>query len=208
MSSEGFWLELSCREVGPWGTNSYSLRCRTTGQSLLLDPAGEPETLLAMLEGSEPVGILVTHSHIDHISALREVREALKVPILAHRAAGSLKADRWLEDGDLVPLGEHALRVYHTPGHTEDSICYYVQGENRAIVGDAIFAGGPGHTSSPRAFQVTLRTLREVFLPWPENTRCYPGHGPSFRLGDQRAAIEAFLAKDHGDFCGDATWEM
>jgi len=208
VSSEGARLELSCKALGPWGTNTYSLRCRTTGRSLLFDPAAEPDTLLAMLDGSEPVGILVTHSHMDHIAALREMREALRVPVMAHRGARDIGADRWLEDGDLVRLGEYTLRAYHTPGHTEDSICYYVQDDNRVVVGDAIFEGGPGHTSSPHAFQVTLRTLREVILPWPENTMCYPGHGPSFRLRDQRAAIEAFLAKDHGDFCGDATWEM
>jgi hydroxyacylglutathione hydrolase len=206
--SEGARLELSCQEVGPWGTNTYSLRCRTTRRSLLFDPAAEPDTLLAMLEGSEPAGIVVTHSHMDHIAALEEMREELKVPVMAHRGARGIEADRWLEDGDVVQLGGHTLRVYHTPGHTEDSICYYVQDDNRVIVGDAIFEGGPGHTSSPRTFRVTLRTLRDVILPWPEDTLCYPGHGPSFRLGDQRAAIEAFLAKDHGGFCGDATWEM
>jgi hydroxyacylglutathione hydrolase len=206
--SRGEGVELIARAVGPWGTNAYALVCLAKRESLLIDPAGEPDTLLAMLEGSEPAGILITHSHMDHISALREVREALRAPVLAHRGARDTGADRWLQDGDLVQLGEHTLRVYHTPGHTEDSVCYYVQGENRAIVGDAIFEGGPGHTSSPRAFGVTLQTLREVILPWPEDTLCYPGHGPSFRLGDKRAAIEAFLAKDHGGFCGDATWEM
>jgi len=208
VSSEGARLELSCKAVGPWGTNAYSLTCRNTGRSLLFDPAAEPDTLLAMLDGSEPVGILITHSHMDHIAALREMREALMVPVMAHRGARGIEADRWLEDGDVVQLGEHALRIYHTPGHTEDSICYCVQGDNRVFVGDAIFEGGPGHTSSPGGFQVTLRTLREVILPWPENSLCYPGHGPSFRLRDERSAIEAFLAKDHGDFCGDATWEM
>jgi len=208
LSSEGARLELNCETVGAWQTNAYSLRCRTTGRSLLFDPAAEPDRLLAMLDGSEPVGIVVTHSHMDHIAALEEIREELKIPVMAHRGARGIEADRWLEDGDVVQLGEHTLRIYYTPGHTEDSVCYYAKDENCVVVGDAIFEGGPGHTSSPGAFQVTLRTLREVILPWPENTVCYPGHGPSFRLRDERSAIEAFLAKDHGDFCGDATWEM
>jgi glyoxylase-like metal-dependent hydrolase (beta-lactamase superfamily II) len=80
--------------------------------------------------------------------------------------------------------------------------------DNRIIVGDTIFEGGPGHTSSPKAFQTTLRTLRNIILTWPDETVCYPGHGASFRLGDKRAAIEAFLSKDHGALFGDATWEM
>jgi hydroxyacylglutathione hydrolase len=208
VSSEGAKLSLTCNEVGPWGTNAYLLACRTSGQSVLFDPAGEPETLLAMLQGTEPVAILVTHSHMDHIGALGELREALRVPVLAHRAATGLQADRWLEDSDIVELGEHSLRVWHTPGHTDDSVCYEIEGDHRVIVGDAIFEGGPGHTSSPQAFQTTLRTLRKVVLIWPDKTMCYPGHGPPFRLGDNRAAIEAFVSKEHGSFFGDATWEM
>jgi len=208
VSSEGAKLSLTCQEVGAWGTNAYALSCGTFAQSVLVDPAGEPETLLAMLQGTEPLAILVTHSHMDHIGALGELREALRVPMMAQRCAGSLRADRWLEDSDVVQVGEHSLRVWHTPGHTDDSVCYGIEGDHRIIVGDAIFEGGPGHTSSPQAFQTTLRTLREVVLTWPDETMCYPGHGPPFRLGDKRAAIEAFLSKEHGSFFGDATWEM
>jgi hydroxyacylglutathione hydrolase len=194
--------------VGPWETNTYVLVCPDTGRSVLVDPAGEPETLLAMLGDTEPVGILITHAHADHIGALAEVRAELSVPVLAHQTARSIEADRWLEDGDIVELGEHSLRVWHTPGHTDDQVCYAVENDHRVIVGDAIFEGGPGHTSSAEAFQTTLRTLRDVILAWPDETICYPGHGPSFRMGDKRPAIEAFLAKDHGDFFGDATWGM
>ena len=53
---------------------------------------------------------------------------------------------------------------------------------------------------------LTGGTLRAVVLRWPDEAVCWPGHGPSFRLGDRRAAIEAFVARDHGDFYGDATW--
>lgn len=194
--------------MGPWETNAYVLICPTTRQSVLIDPAGEPETLLEMLADSEPVAILLTHSHFDHLGALDEMRATLNVPLMAHSAAVATHADRWLDHGDIVRVGEHALQVYHTPGHIDDMICFAVVDDPRVIVGDAIFEGGPGHTSSSEAFQTTLQTLRNVILSWPDDTVCHPGHGPHFRLGDRRAAIEAFLSKDHGTFFGDATWDM
>jgi hydroxyacylglutathione hydrolase len=208
MSVKAEGLDLRVKEVGPWGTNAYVLVCLTTQESVLIDPAGEPDTLQEMLEGSEPVAILLTHSHMDHIGALKEMRASLVVPVMAHPGGTVREVDRWLADGDLIQVGEHSLKVYHTPGHTDDIVCLGIVDDNRVIVGDAIFEGGPGHTSSPEAFRTTLQTLSNIILSWPEDTVCYPGHGVSFRLGDKRAAIEAFLAKDHGAFFGDATWEM
>lgn len=205
-------LELRTRAVGPWKTNTYVLICPTTRQSVLIDPAAEPDTLLEMLADSDPIAILLTHTHFDHTGALDEMRARLNAPLVAHpgphSAGKALDADRWLNHGDMVQVGEHALEVYHTPGHADDIICFSIVDDHRVIVGDAIFEGGPGHTSSSDAFQNTLQTLRNIVLPWPDNTVCYPGHGASFRLGDRRAAIEAFLSKDHAHFFGDATWDM
>lgn len=210
MSATKSRMQLRARAVGPWQTNAYVLLCPATRRSVLIDPAGEPSTLLEMLADSDPVGILLTHSHIDHIGALEAVRARLKVPLIAHPGSGGrgLGTDRWVRDGDVVEVGEHALKVHHTPGHTEDMICFAVVDDNPVIVGDTIFEGGPGKSFSREGFRTTLRTLRDVVLSWPDDTVCYPGHGASFRLGDKRTAIEGFLRKDHGDFYGDATWEM
>jgi glyoxylase-like metal-dependent hydrolase (beta-lactamase superfamily II) len=125
-----------------------------------------------------------------------------------HFEGVGLEVDRTLADGDLVRVGEYTLRVYHTPGHIPDMLCLALEGDHRIIVGDTIFEGGPGKTWAAEDFQTSLQTLREIVLAWPDGTVCYPGHGPHFRLGDRRADIEAFLNKDHGDFFGDATWEM
>ncbi len=212
MSPDKMKLELRTQAVGPWPMNTYVLVCRTTRQSVLIDPGADPDTLLEMLVDTQPVAILLTHTHPDHIGALDEMRDRLDVPVMAHPGPHfegmDLEVDHEIDDGDLVHVGEHSLRVYHTPGHIPDMLCFALEGDQRIIVGDSIFEGGPGKTWSAEDFQITLRTLRVIILAWPDDALCYPGHGPFFRLGDQRAAIEGFLSKDHGDFFGDATWDM
>jgi glyoxylase-like metal-dependent hydrolase (beta-lactamase superfamily II) len=212
MSLDQTKLELRTRAVGPWPMNAYVLVCPATRQSLLIDPGAEPETLLDLLAGTQPVGILLTHTHPDHLGALDEMRAWLKTPVMAHPGPHFegliLEAERPLNHGDLVRVGDFAVRVYHTPGHVPDMLCFALEGDPRVVVGDTIFEGGPGKTWSAEDFQTTLQTLRQVILAWPDETVCYPGHGPHFRLGDRRAAIEAFLRKDHGEFFGDATWDQ
>jgi len=204
-------LELRTRPVGQYSMNAYALVCPVTQQSILIDPGDEPDTLQEMLKDTQPIAILLTHTHFDHVGALAEMRARLQVPLMLHRGPHAegfeTEADRWLAGGDLLPLGEHSLRISHAPGHTGDQICIALD-DPRVIVGDTIFGGGPGKTWSVDGFQTTLKTLREVILRWSDDTVCYPGHGPSFRLSDHRREIEAFLSKDHGEFFGDATWGM
>lgn len=204
-------LTLRHRHVGPWQMNSYALICPQTGASALIDPGADPDTLGEMLADSQPAAILLTHTHPDHVGALAEMRQRLGVPVLAHPGPrpGDFdpQPDRSLTDGDRVELGAHGLRVYAAPGHCPDQICFALENDSRVIVGDTIFAGGPGRTWSAAGFRQSLRTLRDVVLPWPDETVCYPGHGPAFRLGEIRPAVEVFLAKEHGEFYGDAEWE-
>ena len=206
-------LQLETRAVGPWPMNTYALICPNTNQSVLIDPGADADVLREMLGSGEPAAILLTHTHPDHIGALDEMRQKLNVPVMGndgpHEPLGKdVGLDQVLRDGDTFTVGAHTLRVYYAPGHIGDQICFALEDDHRVIVGDTIFDGGPGRTWSSAGFQQTLQTLRNVVLAWPDETICYPGHGPSFRLGDRRADVKRFLQKDHGDFYGDATWQM
>ena len=72
-------LELRARSVGPWPMNTYALACPHTSQSVLIDPGADPETLMELLAGTQPIAILLTHTHPDHVGALQEMREHLGV---------------------------------------------------------------------------------------------------------------------------------
>lgn len=204
--------EVRMCSVGPWPMNSYAIICRQSGQSVLIDPGAEPERLQEMLAGSQPIAILLTHSHPDHVGALEEMLQRLQVPLIAHPGphhdALKVQPDRALLGGASFEIGQVRLQVYHAPGHCADQICFVIEDMPDIIVGDTVFAGGPGKTWSADDFETTLGTLRGVVLSWPDESICHPGHGPAFRLGDKRAAIEEFLKRDYlPGFFGDASWE-
>ena len=205
-------LEIRTRSVGPWPMNTYVLVCPETQQSMLIDPGADPDTLAEMLAGTTPIAILLTHTHPDHVGELAPMRARLGVPLLAHPGPHHQNMDlgsyQHVGDGEVIKLGQHQLVAHYGPGHIDDMICFRELNGPTTVVGDTIFAGGPGKTWSAEGFRTTLQTLQAVVLAWSDDTICYAGHGPSFRLGDLRAKINAFITKPHpAGFFGDAAWE-
>jgi hydroxyacylglutathione hydrolase len=209
MGSAKSRVELIKLTVGPYDTNCYVLICPTTGESIVVDPAAEGERILREVAGTTVKYILLTHAHMDHVGALAEVREATGAPLGVHPADARrfrVDADLELADGEVLKWGDCQLRVVHTPGHTPGSVCLIL--DERVLVGDTIFPGGPGHSASPEAFKQILATLQEAVFTWPDETELYPGHGSATTVGQERPAFEAFLHKPWPDrLCGDVTWE-
>ena len=203
-------VDLRLVTVGSMQENCYVLHDPATGQCVVFDPGAEPERILALAGDSTITAILLTHAHADHIGAVEAIRAATLAPVSIHRAElpalGAIHHDTEIEDGDEIALGTHVIRAVHTPGHTPGMLSFIVD-DRYAIVGDTIFAGGPGRTRSAGDFRTTLATLRDVVLRWPETYMCYPGHGDAFALADVRERISEFVAREHpAGFHGDAEW--
>lgn len=195
--------------VGPYGTNCYVVRCPTTNEAVIVDPAANLDLIVKAVGDSKPRQILLTHGHLDHIGAVNAVKSRFSLPVGLHRLDAGLAQitpDFALEDGGKVPLGQLTISIMHTPGHTPGSVTLLVGKE--AFVGDLIFPGGPGVTRTPVDFDLILKSITGKILPLPPETRLNPGHGEGLTVAKARQEVADFLrrpAKPH--ICGQVRWD-
>ena len=139
--------------VGPVDNNVFVVRCRHTGEAVLIDAANEHERLLELCIMLGVRRVLETHGHWDHIQAVPAMREAGYEVAVTALDAPRLKEvgyDVLLDDKEVVEVGRLRIHALHTPGHTAGSICFQVEGTPLLFSGDTLFPGGPrseDHTS-------------------------------------------------------------
>jgi hydroxyacylglutathione hydrolase len=123
----------------------------------------------------------------------------------ANATAFEIGADFALQDRLRPGVGRRYVRVVHVPGHTAGSVA--LRFDRRAVVGDVIFPGGPGHTATPETLETALLSLQRTVFTWPDGTLLYPGHGDPTTVGTERPFFEEFLAHPRpADMCGDVAW--
>ena len=183
--------------LGPYQVNTYILTCRETGLAAIIDPAGEPQTIIAALKREEaiPELILNTHGHPDHVLANAFLRSALSIPVCMHTDDSGLYADspevgvlerqtdltvdtiadRLIADGEQIKLGSASIKVLHTPGHTPGSCCFLV--DRNLFTGDTLFVGDAGRTDlKGGSLDRLIQSIDKKLMGLADGTHIWPGH--------------------------------
>jgi len=184
--------------VGPIANNVYVIRCRRTGDALLIDAANEHDRLLEVCQALGVRSIVETHGHWDHVAAVGAVRDAgYEVAVRAEDAEMLESYDLLIEDDDALEVGRLRVRTIHTPGHTPGSICFAVEGTPLLFSGDTLFPGGPGNTKTDLGdFSVIIRSITErLYGAYPDETIALPGHGAMTTIGTERPSLDEWVER-------------
>jgi glyoxylase-like metal-dependent hydrolase (beta-lactamase superfamily II) len=181
--------------VGPFENNVFVLRCKATGDAVLLDAANEHERLLDLCSRLGVRSVLETHGHWDHIQAVPAVRDAgYRVAVTADDAGMLPSYDDVLEDDAVVTVGRLRLHTILTPGHTPGSICFRLEDSPLLFSGDTLFPGGPGNTDhDPERFATILRSIENRLFGLPDDTLVLPGHGLDTTIGTERPHFQEWV---------------
>ena len=194
--------------VGTMQTNCYLLTNTETNETLIVDPGADGDRIAAYLlqEKMRPVGILLTRGHFDHISGVKALQDAFRLPVYAAEAeeallgepgwnlsakfqgySVSLVPDVLLADGEGFELAGFSVKAILTPGHTGGGMSYYLPEEGFVFSGDTLFRHTYGRTDLPTSsFEELKHSLREKLFKLPEDTEVLPGHGNATTIKEER----------------------
>jgi len=185
--------------VGPFDNNVFVVRCRQTGDAVLIDAANEHEQLLALCQRLGVKRVLETHGHWDHIQAIPAMREAGYEVGVAALDAPRLKDvgyDVFIDDAEIIEVGKLRLRAIHNPGHTEGSISFAVVDTPLLFTGDTLFPGGPGNTALEGGdFATIIRSIDTKLFTFDPETIVLPGHGLDTTIGAERPHLAAWVER-------------
>jgi len=183
-------------ELGTDRVFCYILACENTREAVIIDPGGDEDKLLAVIEELDlkPLYIINTHCHPDHTCGNEIIRNATGASIVRHEAdelllqdppaqeyfsrqgfSPSPPADEIVKDGDQLKFGKHTLTIIHTPGHSPGSLCIHV--DNNLFTGDSLFVGAAGRVDVPGGdFTTLIASLADKIAVLPDTTIIWPGH--------------------------------
>jgi hydroxyacylglutathione hydrolase len=202
--------------VGPVQENCYILRRDGSDRALIVDPGDEADKLLGALDalGVGLDGILLTHTHFDHVGAVAPVARAtgaevwvpeIEKPVLADIMSfvpwpgfgpyDSWDAEHTLKGGEKLELAGFEIDVLFTPGHSPGHVTFSIPDEHAVFSGDVLFQGSVGRTDLPGGdWPTLLESIRSLVESLPEDTTVHPGHMGLTTLGAERAS-NPFLAE-------------
>lgn len=178
--------------VGELDNNVFVVRCRETGEAVLIDAANEHERLLELARTLGVRDVIETHGHHDHIGAVTDMRNAGYAVHVTEEDAHMLASyDQLIDDEQVFEIGRLRLRSIKTPGHTAGSVSFEVVGSPVLFTGDTLFPGGPGATKYGGDFPTIIKTLDErMFTPFSPDTIVMPGHGDDTTIGIERPHLQ------------------
>jgi len=187
--------EIHSTVVGPMDNNVYIVRCKATGDAVLIDAANEHDQLLDICRRLGVRSVVETHGHWDHIQAVPAMRDAgYDVAVTAADADMLPSYDQLLEDDEVLTVGRLRMRTITTPGHTPGSICFRLEGTPLLFSGDTLFPGGPGNTTFPGGdFTTIIRSIEDRLLSLPLDTIVLPGHGTDTTVGTEAPHLQEWV---------------